>query len=384
MAQVLLAMSGGVDSSVAAHLLLQQGHRVTGVFMQHLPERPPAETGGGDPLGCGSTADARDALCVAEKLGIPLEIYHAEEPFQGLIDFFVDEYLRGRTPNPCIVCNRRFKFGGLFDLADRLGAEYLATGHYVRRVSSRRWLQNESKDCRTPLFEAFEGEDVALCRGADPTKDQSYMLMQIERNRLPRLLFPLGEMTKKAIRKIAESKDLHIAKKKESQEICFVPDQDHADFIRHRRPKTDTSGEIITTTGEVVGHHEGLEQYTIGQRKGLRIAFGERKFVVRLDAKTRRVVVGDREELAVRQVFVRGMNWLIPCPRDRFRCEVQFRYRTRSVQATVVPRNESNLEVHFDEPNYGIAPGQGLACYVGDRLLGGGWMDRIPAGAPPR
>ena len=358
MPKVVLAMSGGVDSSVAARLLLDAGHELIGVFMRHGIETEQCRVGEGvrHKQGCCSANDAADARRVADLLQIPFYALNFDQQFERIVDYFIDEYLVARTPNPCIVCNTWLKFGKLFEYADSLGAEYVATGHYARLVDV-----GES----TP----------ALLRGADDTKDQAYVLFGIDRSRLARMLLPVGEHHKSEIRALAEQLGLRVADKRDSQEICFVPDQDHARFIREQRPGTDTSGEIVTTDGTVVGRHDGIERYTIGQRKGLGVAFGDRRFVVRIEPDTRRVVVGEREELARLELTAARANWLIAPPTAPFACQVKIRYRSRPAAATVEPIAEDRFAVRFDEPCYGVAPGQAAVCFDGDRVLGGGWIE---------
>jgi tRNA-uridine 2-sulfurtransferase len=415
-------MSGGVDSSVAAWLLREQGHDVIGVFMRHgqeqqpsppTPLRAPTEGCSGErscsKQGCCTAADAADARRVADLLGIPFYALNFQEEFDRIVDYFVGQYAGGRTPNPCIVCNTWLKFGKLFNYADQLGAEYVATGHYARVMK-------------------LEDGTTALCRGLDESKDQSYVLFGIQRRLLPRLLFPVGEYRKEEIRKIAERLELRVAAKRDSQEICFVPDQDHARFIRQRRGGIDTSGEIVTTDGAVVGRHDGFERYTIGQRKGLRVAFGEPRYVVRIEADTRRVVIGTREDLAQSELTAAEANWLfeergegreergekkgamekerglgtsvpsepenhsdstvqgsesenhpspLPSPLlpPSFQAQVKIRYRSRPVSATVAILADHRFRVCFKEPCHAIAPGQAAVCYDGDRVLGGGWIE---------
>jgi tRNA-specific 2-thiouridylase len=394
MARVVLAMSGGVDSSVAAWLLREQGHEVIGVFMRHghtedTPERPTAggraprpgaeacrsEAAQGDssclaptrseqaaPLrprkqGCCTAADAADARRVADMLGIPFYAVNFEEEFGRIVDYFVEEYLAGRTPNPCIACNTWIKFGKLFDYADGVGARFVATGHYARILH------------RSP------GETPLLLRGVDPTKDQSYALFGIRRALLDRLCLPVGEYAKTEIRRMAAALGLRVADKPDSQEICFVPGRDHARFVRAARPEADTSGEIVTTEGDVVGWHSGLERFTVGQRKGLGVAFGERRYVVRLEPKTRRVVVGEIEALKRSELVAANANWLIDPPKAPFACHVKIRYRSPAMEALVEPLEGNRFRVRFRRPCLGVAPGQAAVCYAGDRVLGGGWIE---------
>ncbi len=361
MPRVVLAMSGGVDSSVAAWLLQRAGHEVVGLFMRHGHEtecRPESALRITQPRkqGCCSAADAADARRVADWLGIPFYALNFEDQFGRIIGYFVDEYAAGRTPNPCVVCNTWLKFGKLFEYADSVGADYVATGHYAR------------------LAAGPSGEPVLLA-GLDEAKDQSYVLFGIDRARLGRMMLPVGEHRKEAVRRMAADLGLRVADKPDSQEICFVPDQDHARLVRRERPGLDTSGEIVTTDGRVVGRHEGFEQFTIGQRKGLGVALGQRRFVVRIEPDTRRVVVGTREELARDELTAAEANWLIDEPQGSFRAQVKIRYRSRAVPATVGPMAGRRFRVQFDEPCHGVAPGQAAVCYDGPQVLGGGWIE---------
>jgi tRNA-specific 2-thiouridylase len=290
-------------------------------------------------------------------LGIPFYAVNFEKEFGRIVDYFVDEYTAGRTPNPCIVCNTWLKFGKLFDYADSVGARYVATGHYARIVPGG------------------EGGPPSLLRGMDPAKDQSYVLFGIERRLLERLCLPVGEYRKEEIRRMAAEIGLRVAEKPDSQEICFVPDQDHAQFIRESRPEADTSGEIVTTEGVVVGHHSGLERFTVGQRKGLKVAFGERRYVVRLEPESRRVVVGSLDDLARRELIAADANWLIAPPETPFACRVKIRYRSPAFEATVEPLEGNRFRVLFNAPCRGVAPGQAAVCYADDRVLGGGWIE---------
>jgi tRNA-specific 2-thiouridylase len=348
-------MSGGVDSSVAAWLLREAGHDVVGLFMRHGQQHEAAcAVAPGRKQGCCSAADAEDARRVAEQLGIPFYVLNFQQEFGRIIDYFVAEYTAGRTPNPCIVCNTWLKFGKLLEYADGIGAEQVATGHYARL--------------------ARIGDAWALCRGRDLSKDQSYVLWGIERRVLPRLLFPLGEHLKPEIRQIAAKLGLRVAEKRDSQEICFVPDQDHARFVRqYRGGDVDTSGEIVTSDGVVVGHHDGFERFTIGQRKGLRIAFGEPRYVLRIEPATRRVVVGVKEELARDELTASGANWL--SEKIGNVCQVKIRYRSEPVDAALSMLPGDRFAVRFNRVCLGIAPGQAAVCYDGDHLLGGGWID---------
>lgn len=387
MSRIVLAMSGGVDSSVAAHLLLRQGHEVIGVFMRHGESSPVAcaampnsdfPSGNSNqkseirnqksslPIlnerpdhkqGCCSASDAEDGRRVADRLRIPFYALNLQEEFGQIIDYFVDEYTAGRTPNPCVVCNTWVKFGKLFDYADSVGAEFVATGHYAR------------------LMPGTGGGPPALCRGVDDGKDQSYVLFGVARPLLSRMILPVGEYKKPQIRELAAEIGLRVADKKDSQEICFVTSGKHDEFIRARRAPVDTSGQIVTTDGHVVGEHPGIERFTIGQRKGLRVAMGEPYFVVRIEPDTRRVVIGHKEDLARRELTASRTNWLVDEPREPFRCHAKIRYNSPAHPATAKVLSYGRLHVTFDEPRHGVAPGQAVVCYDGDRVLGGGWIE---------
>ena len=373
MSRIVLAMSGGVDSSVAAAMLCQEGHEVIGVFMRHGSESPVAtcktensQSQANDPelpiigashkQGCCTAADAEDARRVSDRLDIPFYALNLQQEFSAIVDYFIDEYTVGRTPNPCVMCNNWIKFGKLFDYADSIDAEYVATGHYARLRSS-------------------DSGRMALLRGNDSHKDQSYVLFGISENLLPRMMLPIGEFTKTEIRSRAKELGILVAEKKDSQEICFVPSGKHDQFIRKIRSDQATAGEIVTTHGDVVGKHAGIEGFTIGQRKGLGIAFGEPRYVVRIDAESRQVVLGTKEELACRALTASQTNWLVDPPEHPLRCEVQIRYNSGSVPAVVSIPEEGKLQIEFDEPCYGVAPGQAVVCYDGPRVLGGGWID---------
>ena len=374
MARVVLAMSGGVDSSVAAHLLLEQGHDIIGVFMRHGEESAAAcdlDSGEANPLlpllqnradhkqGCCSASDAEDARKVADKLSIPFYALNLQKDFSRIIDYFVDEYTIGRTPNPCVMCNNWIKFGRLFDYADSIDAEYVATGHYARLVHDQ---QNQ----------------IRLARGIDGTKDQAYVLFGIEQKYLSRMLLPVGGFPKTEIRDIARGISLRVADKKDSQEICFVTSGHHGDFVRQRRGEIDLSGEIITTDGTVVGRHSGIENYTIGQRKGLGVALGTPHYVVKIDRDSRQVVLGSHDELGKTSLQADRTNWLItPEPEKPFRCQAQIRYNSAPQDATASiseMNGEQILQVTFDQSVHGIAPGQAVVCYDGNMVIGGGWI----------
>jgi len=363
--RVVLAMSGGVDSSAAAVLLHQQGYEVIGLFMRSgeseaacaLPNTGllPVVTAAAHRQGCCSADDAGDARRVADRLGIPFHSLNFQNEFRRIKDYFADEYLTGRTPNPCVQCNNWLKFGKLWEFAQAVEANHIATGHYARI------LQNAD-------------DDWGLYRGDDDNKDQSYVLFGIRRELLPKILLPIGTFEKPAIRELARDAGLRVATKKDSYEICFVPDQDYAGFLKRYRQHEGTEGDFVDTAGNVLGHHEGYEHFTVGQRKGLGIAFGEPRFVIRIEPRSRRVVLGRREDLAVQSIPVQQLNWLAAIPGSEFRCEVKVRYRQQSEPCRVILHSAERAEVIPDEPLFQVAPGQAAVFYDGPRVLGGGWI----------
>jgi tRNA-specific 2-thiouridylase len=311
--------------------------------------------------GCCTAADAEDARRVADKLGIPFYALNLEAEFGRVIDYFVAEYTAGRTPNPCVQCNNWIKFGKLFDYADSVAAEFIATGHYAR-------------------IERQADGTSALLRGLDAAKDQSYVLFGIRPELLGRMLLPVGDYEKPAIRRIAAGLSLRVAEKKDSQEICFVTRGRYDQFVRRRR-EGDTAGELVATDGSVLGAHEGIESFTIGQRKGLGVALGDRKFVVRIEPDSRRVVIGDRHELLRHELTAHDCNWLdLPSENENEsrRCFAQIRYNAPAQPATMTALAERRLHIEFDEPQFAVTPGQAVVCYdtqTNQRVLGGGWID---------
>jgi tRNA-uridine 2-sulfurtransferase len=359
MARVLLAMSGGIDSSVSAVLLKRAGHDVTGVFMRHGIQAE-ASARPGKPLdaargkqGCCSLDDAYDARRVADLLGIPFYTLNFEQPFERIVDYFVAEYDRGATPNPCIVCNRDLKFGKLFEYADAIGAERVATGHYAR-VERR-------------------GGRTALLRGRDARKDQSYVLFPLGQRELARVAFPVGEYEKPEIRKIAAEVDLRIADKPESMEICFVPDNDHRRLLRERLGDRLRNGEFRARDGRVLGRHEGHQLFTIGQRKGLGIAFGKPMYVVAIEPESNVVVLSEEDEKE-RELFARGVNWVSVEP-GAYAATVKIRSMHAGAAAHVEPLEDERVRILFDEPQRAVTPGQAAVFYDGETLLGGGWIE---------
>lgn len=355
--RVVLAMSGGVDSSASAVLLRRQGYDVIGLFMRTGTHGH--DQGGTRPdnkKGCCSAIDAGDARRVADRLDIPFYALDFEREFNQIIDYFADEYVKGRTPNPCVVCNNWLKFGQLWTFGRQLGADFIATGHYAQVK---------------PGPNGFE-----LHKGADPDKDQSYVLHGIKREVLPHLLFPVGGYAKSEIRAVArEAGLLGVADKPDSVEICFVPGGDHTEVVRARRPEAATAGVIREKDGTVLGEHDGIDRFTVGQRKGLGVAAGRRRFVLEILPESNAVVVGDQDDLLANGLAASRLNWLVDSPTEPIRCVAKIRYRHAGVPATVTATADGGADVRFDEPQPAVTPGQAVAFYDGTRVLGGGWIE---------
>ena len=344
--KIVVAMSGGVDSSVVAALAAQTGAEVIGVTLQLYDHGAAVGRAGS----CCAGQDIRDARAVADRIGIAHYVFDYESRFrESVIEDFADEYMAGRTPIPCVKCNMGVKFTDLFALARDLGADCLATGHYVRRVV---------------------GEDgrAQLHRAADPARDQSYFLFATTQDQLDYLRFPLGGLPKGQVREIAAQLGLTVAAKPDSQDICFVPDGDYASIVRKIRPEAEADGEIVHIDGRVLGRHKGLIHYTVGQRKGLEIGGQpEPLYVVKIDAPARRVIVGPKAALAVSAATLSDMNWL----GGDFAGTLQA--KVRSLAKPVSARLEGD-RLTFQNPEYGVSPGQAAVLYDGDRVLGGGWI----------
>ncbi len=344
MNSILIAMSGGVDSSVAAQLLLNQGYTAEGGIM--ILHQNPA---------CGSSDDVADARAVADRLHIPFHVFDLQEEFrQKVIGQFIDAYQNGATPNPCIECNRHLKFSALLREADKLGLRQLATGHYARieRDVSGRFL---------------------LKKAADPSKDQSYVLYRMTQAELSRTVFPLGTRTKAEVRDLAEAYGFLNAKKRDSQDICFVPDGDYAAFIERTTGKTYPKGEFVDQSGAVLGTHKGMIHYTIGQRKGLGLALPQPMYVCKKDLEQNRVVLGLNQDLFSRSLTARELNWIsIDPPGAPIRVKARIRYNQPEQWATVEMTDETTVRVEFDEPQRAIARGQSVVFYDGDTVVGGG------------
>jgi tRNA-specific 2-thiouridylase len=373
--KVLVAMSGGVDSSVAAALLQREGHEVVGVFMrlgspgESLDEAIPAAQACAMPRGglkighqgCCSLEDASDARGVAARLGAPLYVVNFKKDFGRIIDYFAQAYHAGHTPNPCVRCNDWLKFGRLFDHAAQLDCELVATGHYAR-------------------CEVRQGE-WSLCRGLDAAKDQSAVLFGIKRDRLAQVRFPVGALPKAETRQVAKDLGLPTFDKPDSQEICFVPDQDYAGLLGRREPGSLRPGAILDLSGHILGEHGGHQRFTIGQRKGLGVAAGEPLYVVGKDAQANTVTLGPREALAVHAIEAGEANWLVDVPSRPLRCSVQWRVHGTPESATVQAMGPDRFGVQFDAPVLAVATGQTAVLYQGDRVIGGGWIDRTERAA---
>jgi tRNA-specific 2-thiouridylase len=358
--RVLLGMSGGVDSSVAGYLLREQGYDVIGVTMKVWPQDCISRA---EDKCCGPQAVA-DARAVAHSLGIPHYVVDEADQFERtVIDYFTSEYQAGRTPNPCVMCNEKLKFGNLWGKAEALGCDYIATGHYA-------------------IIEHQEDRAV-LRKGADPRKDQSYFLFSLRQPQLRRALTPLGAMRKPEIRKIAHSLGLKVADKIDSQEICFVPGNDYKAFLRsHLGENEFHRGEIYDVDGNFVGEHDGIELFTIGQRKGLPGGSARPRYVIDLDAKTNRVIVGDVDDLVCDEFKIDRTNWIgRDLTGENVELAVKVRYSHPGTRAKVTPLENHRARIRLHEPQRAVTPGQAAVIYDGDVVVGGGWICR---GEPPR
>lgn len=357
--RIVVAMSGGVDSSVAAAWLKQQGYDVIGISLQLHDKAEKQQNKFGT---CCSLSDIQDARTVAEKMGIPFYVANMEDQFEeSVIDNFVAEYLNGRTPNPCVKCNEKVKFSRLMDWAMDLGADYLATGHYAQ-------IQYDA-----------ETKEYELTKGLDPGKDQSYFLFTMRQEDLPRTLFPVGGLVKNQVRELADKLGLnHVAKKPDSQEICFVQDRSYKDFIEERvAPSLLKPGRLIDPAGTELGRHNGLHQFTIGQRKGLGITSKDPLYVLEIRSDGD-VVVGPEKGLFRKSAVVAGMHWILPPNLNQeSQFQAKIRYRSAESPVDVVPLLDGRVRVEFQVPQRAITPGQALVLYRGDAVVGGGWIESL-------
>ena len=372
--RVLLGMSGGVDSSVAGYLLREQGYEVVGVTMKVWPQDCISRA---EDKCCGPQAVA-DARGVAHALGIPHYVVDEADQFERtVIDYFTSEYQAGRTPNPCVMCNEKLKFGNLWQKAQSLGCDYIATGHYA--IIEHRETAGAART-------------AVLRKGADPRKDQSYFLFSLRQPQLLRALTPLGRMEKSQIREIAHSLGLKVADKADSQEICFVPGNDYKTFLRsHLGENEFHRGEIYDVDGNFLGNHDGIELFTIGQRKGLPGGSARPRYVVDLDAATNRVIVGDADDLTCEEFEIDRVNWIAvagvgdPGPRSATAATtmhdltVKIRYSHPGTGATVTPLENQRVRIRLREPQRAVTPGQAAVIYDGDVVIGGGWICRSEA-----
>jgi tRNA-specific 2-thiouridylase len=351
MTKIVVAMSGGVDSSVAAALLKQQGYDVIGMML-----RLWSEPGKEESNRCCTPDSMAQARRVAAKLDIPFYVVDAKNIFrETVVQYFLDGYSRGETPNPCLLCNRQIRWTFLLDHALALGAEFMATGHYARRVTG-------------------DGGRVALLRAVDNSKDQSYVLHVLTQEKLRRTLFPIGDYPKTEIRQIAESFGLPTASRKDSQDLCFLAGDDYRNFLQRNAPEINQPGEIVTRDGKVIGQHNGLANYTIGQRKGLNISSPVPLYVITKHAPRNTLVVGTADELGFTELTARDVNWVSgDAPSGPFRAEVKIRYTARPAWAEVTPlENGTRSKVKFDAPARDVTAGQAAVFYVGEEVLGGG------------
>lgn len=357
--KVIVGMSGGVDSSMAAALLQEEGYEVIGVTLQIWPEGGPEVE-----KSCCSVSAIDDARLVAYQLGIPHYVLNFRSIFEEkVVDYFTESYFRGETPNPCLACNRHIKFGELLRKAQGLGAEYIATGHYAK----------VARDSDSGRYLLLKGEDVL--------KDQTYALYTLTQEQLKHTLFPLAQYSKVQIRDMARERGLtRVANKPDSQEICFVPDDDYAAFLQARVPSRVVPGDFVDQEGHILGRHQGIIHYTVGQRKGLGVTFGKPMFVVGFNAERHEVVLGEDREVYCGVLWAEELNWIaLPELREPIHISAKVRYKAVPAAAWVIPE-ESGVRVEFDQPQRAVTPGQAVVFYQENRVLGGGKIVSDPRG----
>jgi tRNA-specific 2-thiouridylase len=350
---VAVALSGGLDSAIAAAYLKKENYRVIGFHFRTGYEFTPGDSGPSMPLPHVNSWAHR----VSEQIGIPLEVLDCSEAFEReVVRYFVDAYRSGQTPNPCVVCNQRIKFGLILERARAVGASTLATGHYAR-------IRQEANG------------RFRLLKGVDQAKDQSYFLARLTQQQLSHAMFPLGIYTKKQVREMARALDLSSFKERESQELCFVRHPSYRDFLSKRAEFHSRPGPIVNTRGEILGHHQGLHAYTVGQRKGISIPGPVPYYVIRFDKEQNRLVIGSRSELAATECMVTDINWIDTEPPDKaISVQTRIRYRHREAQSILTPIDRYTAAVRFSKPQSAITPGQAAVFYQGERVLGGGWI----------
>jgi len=342
LAKVFVALSGGVDSATAAAFLLQAGFDCTAVYMRLYEQ---------------SVEKSYDAQNVAKHLGIPFEVLDLSEDFKSVIGYFCDEYRKARTPNPCVFCNRHIKFGKLFEYAKSKGADFIATGHYAQIIK--------------------ENDNSYLYAAENLAKDQSYALSMIDRNVLAKIILPLGKLEKSQTRKIAQELGLEVSNKPDSQEICFIPDNDYVGKLQQLCPQIARQGNIVNSSGKFLGVHDGIHSFTIGQRRGARVAMGVPYYVVGLDAEKNSVILGTNAELEHNALIAEQVNWLIDKPKEAFESMVKIRYNQKHMPGRVCPENDC-VKIIFDSPIRAITPGQAAVFYLktdaGLKVAGAGWI----------
>ena len=353
--KIAVGMSGGVDSAVTAALLRQEGHEVIGIHLRLYKDDVDEPKHWLDRSCCKIGL----AKHVVNQLKIPFEVFDVQDPFRAIvIDNFVEEYQKGRTPNPCVRCNENIKFGTLIEKAKELGAEAIATGHYAKLKF------NNFNQC------------FQLLRSRDQVKDQTYFLYKLKQEQMKFILFPLADMDKKEIYRIAKQLDFPYEDVLESQEVCFVNQGDYRSFLKEERGISGTKGEYVSTEGEILGEHQGIPFYTIGQRKGLGVALGKRQFVVQMNTSTNKIILGNETDLLKKEMTVSEVNWISGEPlSEPLNVTVKIRYKSNEAIATIRPVDKSRVRILFDDPQKGVAPGQSAVFYLDDCVLGGGLID---------